>query len=56
MLSALAVSVQGLPGDGFFTVAQELGGLADGEDRWKFWDAEKDRVYAFDLLGDFRTS
>lgn len=47
MLSALAVGVSGVPGDGFYHLAQELGTLADDskEARLAFWEAERLAVY-----------
>jgi hypothetical protein len=46
MLSAVAVSVSGKPGPGFFGLARELGKLRDGEDEHAFWEAECERVYS----------
>ena len=48
MLSAIAVGVSGLPGDGFFAWAQDLGRFEDSEDkeaRRRFWEEEKRAVY-----------
>jgi hypothetical protein len=46
MLSAVAVKVSGLPGEGFFTLAKKLDRFygAD-EQRRSFWEAEVQRVY-----------
>ena len=46
MLSAIAVSVAGKPGPGFFGLARELGKLHDGENELTFWEAECERVHA----------
>ena len=48
MLSAIAVSVKGLPGPGFFNLARELGKLQDDseESERRFWEEEKKEVYA----------
>ena len=45
MLSAVAVSVNGLPGPGFYTLAEELHRLGPDEDKRIFWEAERDAVY-----------
>jgi hypothetical protein len=46
MLSALAVSVNGEPGDGFYSWAKDLGRFDDAsEDRRQFWEREKQAVY-----------
>jgi hypothetical protein len=45
MLSAVAVSVEGKPSKGFFTLARQLGLLKDEQDEQKFWEKERDRVY-----------
>jgi hypothetical protein len=47
MLSAIAVGVDGSPGDGFFNLAKSLGKLAsDGrEEKNGFWEEEKKKVY-----------
>jgi len=47
MLSAIAVGVSGSPGDGFFTLARELGKLQeDSKDaEHRFWEEEKEIVY-----------
>lgn len=45
MLSAIAVSVQGTPGPGFFLLAKEFGKIKESEDEKKFWKAECQSVY-----------
>jgi hypothetical protein len=47
MLSALAVGVSGLPGDGFYNWAKDLGkSVEDSEDgHRRFWEAEKAAIY-----------
>ncbi len=47
MLSALAVGMNGVPGEGFFSLAQQLGRLTDNskEARAAFWESEKQAVY-----------
>lgn len=45
MLSAIAVSVQGTPGQGFFGLAKQLGKLNDGDNEDAFWQAEYQAVY-----------
>ena len=45
MLSAVAVGVNGKPGPGFFTLARQMGRLADGADEHTFWLGERERVY-----------
>ena len=47
MLSAVAVSVKGFPGDGFFTLARTLGCLTatDASAELPFWMAEERKVY-----------
>jgi hypothetical protein len=47
MLSALTVTVEGKPGDGFFALAKDLGKLKSDHpyDRDAFWEAEKRTVY-----------
>jgi hypothetical protein len=47
MLSAVAVSQKGFPGDGFFVLARTLELLATTEsaDELKFWMAEEGKVY-----------
>lgn len=45
MLSAVAVSVEGKPSKGFFSLARHLGLLKPGQDEQKFWEKERDRVY-----------
>ena len=47
MLSAVAVASDDHPGDGFFTLARNLG-LLDSEDEsqmQEFWERQRDRVY-----------
>lgn len=44
MLSAIAVGVKGLPGDGFYKLARELAKLTTQSDE-EFWAAEKKAVY-----------
>ena len=48
MLSAIAVGVSGLPGQGFFAWAEEMGRLSPGateEEQLRFWEEEKKAVY-----------
>jgi len=47
MLSAIAVSTAGIPGDGFFKLARNLGKLAgtSTDTEREFWSSEKDAVY-----------
>ncbi|HXZ14074.1 MAG TPA: hypothetical protein VEG64_16935 [Candidatus Sulfotelmatobacter sp.] len=48
MLTAVAVTVNGLPGDGFFKLAKELNkysGSEDREQRRVFWESEVRLVY-----------
>lgn len=47
MLSAVAVTSNGNPGDGFFTLAKELGLLesADKETQRAFWLSQKQQLY-----------
>ena len=47
MLSALVTKVNGSPGEGFFSLATELGKLQDDseEGKRKFWQKEKEAVY-----------
>jgi hypothetical protein len=47
MLSALTVTVEGKPGNGFFALAKDLGKLKSDHpsDREAFWEAEKKAVY-----------
>lgn len=44
MLSAIAVGVNGKPGQGFFEWASKLGRLTT-EDEWDFWESECKAVY-----------
>jgi alkylated DNA nucleotide flippase Atl1 len=46
MLSAVAVSVKGKPGPGFFDLARQLGKLAHAKDEQAFWRSERDAAYA----------
>jgi len=47
MLSAVAVSVKGFPGEGFFTLARSLGVLtsSDPTQEMQFWMAEERKIY-----------
>ena len=45
MLSAVAVSVEGLPGGGFYSLAKELGRLSSEENENIFWQKERKAVY-----------
>jgi hypothetical protein len=45
MLSAIAVSAKGDLGQGFFTLAKQLGKLVEGEDEQAFWKKECQSVY-----------
>ena len=45
MLSAVAVSIKGMPGPGFFDWARTLGRLPAGADERAFWEKERDAVY-----------
>jgi len=48
LLSALAVGVSGLPGQGFFGLAEGLGQLPKGateEEKLHFWEKEVEAVY-----------
>jgi hypothetical protein len=44
MLSAIAVGVNGKPGQGYFEWARKLGRLTT-EDEWAFWESECKAVY-----------
>lgn len=46
MLSAVAVSVAGQPGPGFFELAKRLGRMPADEAESAFWQRERDAVYA----------
>jgi hypothetical protein len=46
MLSAVAVSVAGQPGAGFFELARRLGRMKPDEDEAGFWQRERDAVHA----------
>lgn len=45
MLSAVAVNVNGVPTQGFFALARQLGLLKNGEDEHRFWERQKDAIY-----------
>lgn len=45
MLSALAVSVNGKPGPGFYTLAKQLNLLDDGRDAAEFWQEQRAAAY-----------
>ena len=50
LITALVVlnpngGVREMPGEGFFTLAAELGLQQEGEDDYEFWMAELERVY-----------
>jgi hypothetical protein len=47
MLSAIAVTTSGTPGEGFFGLAKDLGKLMSDHpaERQAFWDAERNAVY-----------
>lgn len=47
ILSAVAVNIEGSPGDGFYTLAKLLGKLQEDspEARIQFWVKERDAVY-----------
>lgn len=45
MLSAVAVSVAGQPGPGFFELAKRLGRMRADETDAAFWQRERDAVY-----------
>ncbi|HWZ42243.1 MAG TPA: hypothetical protein VNW97_02145 [Candidatus Saccharimonadales bacterium] len=45
MLSAVAVSVSGRPGPGFYKLAKKLGLMKLGEDEVKFWQNQCEAVY-----------
>jgi hypothetical protein len=46
MLSALAVGVSGIPGEGFFKFARRLGRFPANLTERQFWERERDAVYA----------
>jgi hypothetical protein len=46
MLSAVAVSVEGKAGPGFFALARQLGRLTGDESDGAFWEMERQAVYA----------
>jgi len=45
MMSSIVVSVSGKPGEGYYTLARELGLLHEGEDEEVFWRRECEKVY-----------
>jgi len=45
MLSAVAVSVSGRPGPGFFSLARDLGKITSETDEKAFWEQERDAAY-----------
>jgi hypothetical protein len=47
LLSALAVSEKGIPGEGFWTLARRLGRFSGegSEEELRFWHGEQGRVY-----------
>ena len=47
MLSAMAVRVTGIPGDGFYTMARDLGRLTsdDKTEQRRFWEEQSQAVY-----------
>jgi len=45
MLSAVADSVKGKPGPGFFDLARQLGELGEAKDEQAFWRKERDAAY-----------
>lgn len=45
MLSAVAVSVSGTPGSGFFALARDLGRVKTSDDDAGYWQGERDAVY-----------
>jgi len=45
MLSSVAVSVNGKPGPGFFTLVRDLGLLQSGEEETDFWKRQRDAAY-----------
>ncbi len=47
MLSAVAMGVNGLPGEGFFTLARKLGKLSAtaADQELQFWKNERQKVY-----------
>jgi hypothetical protein len=46
ILSAVAVSVEGKAGTGFFALARQLGQLTGDESDGAFWEKERQAVYA----------
>jgi hypothetical protein len=45
MLSAVAVSVEGKPGPGFYTLARELGRAATDDEDQSYWREELEAAY-----------
>jgi hypothetical protein len=45
MLSSLVVGVSGVPGEGYYTWAQDLGVFKQGDDEEKFWISECEIIY-----------
>jgi len=45
MLSAVAVGVSGRPGQGFYTLAKDLGLMKSGQDERVLWDQQREAVY-----------
>jgi hypothetical protein len=45
LLSAVAIGTSGVPGEGFFGLAEELGLLTTGEDRLTFWEKQRTACY-----------
>ncbi|MEW5930928.1 MAG: hypothetical protein AB1941_25985 [Gemmatimonadota bacterium] len=45
MLSALAVSVNGKPGPGFYTLAKQLNLLSENRDTAEFWQEQRKAAY-----------
>ena len=45
MLSAIAVSVNGTPGNGFYDLAKKLNRMKSGDNERTFWERERDAVY-----------
>ena len=45
MLSAVVVGVNGKPGHGFFSLAEDLGKLGQDDDQQSFWERERDAAY-----------
>jgi hypothetical protein len=45
MLSAIAIGVNGKPGEGFYPWAKKLGYLKEGDDEQAFWQDECKKIY-----------